>query len=382
MSDNNSDRNAAQSGDAPPAAPQRAAGPETVIRPEVLAMRAYQVADSSGMVKLDAMENPYRLPTELRQALGERLAEVAINRYPVPSYAQLRCALRAGFGVPDGYDVVVGNGSDELIAMLTLVTARPGAVVLSPWPSFVMYEIGARLAGSRFVGVPLRADFTLDAAAMLAAIRAERPALVFIAYPNNPTGNCYETAAIEAIIAAAPGLVVIDEAYQPFALDTWMDRLPEFPNLAVLRTVSKLGMAGLRIGYLSAAAPWLAELEKVRPPYNIGALNEAGAIFALEHLEVFEAQAAALRAARGALARDLSAMPGIEVFPSRANFLLIRVADGPATAAGLRERGVLVRDVGKMHPLLGNCLRLTVSDERENAALLAALRDTQRALGA
>ena len=357
-------------------------GPAGVIRPEVLAMRAYQVADSRGLVKLDAMENPYRLPSELRQALGARLAEVAINRYPVPSYAELRSAIRASFGVPDGYDVVIGNGSDELIAMLTLVTARPGAVVLSPWPSFVMYEMGARLAGSRFVGVPLRADFTLDTEAMLAAIGSERPALVFIAYPNNPTGNCYENGAIEAIIAAAPGLVVIDEAYQPFALDTWMNRLPEFPNLAVLRTVSKLGMAGLRLGYLSAAAPWLAELEKVRPPYNVGSLNEAAAIFALEHLVVFEAQAAELRAARATLARELAAIPGVEVFPSRANFLLIRVADGPATAAGLRKRGVLIRDVGKMHPLLGNCLRLTVSDPQENAALLAALRATQRAAGA
>ena len=357
-------------------------GPAGVIRPEVLAMRAYQVADSRGLVKLDAMENPYRLPSELRQALGARLAEVAINRYPVPSYAELRSAISVSFGVPDGYDVVIGNGSDELIAMLTLVTARPGAVVLSPWPSFVMYEMGARLAGSRFVGVPLRADFTLDTEAMLAAIGSERPALVFIAYPNNPTGNCYENGAIEAIIAAAPGLVVIDEAYQPFALDTWMNRLPEFPNLAVLRTVSKLGMAGLRLGYLSAAAPWLAELEKVRPPYNVGSLNEAAAIFALEHLVVFEAQAAELRAARATLARELAAIPGVEVFPSRANFLLIRVADGPATAAGLRKRGVLIRDVGKMHPLLGNCLRLTVSDPQENAALLAALRATQRAAGA
>ena len=339
-------------------------------------MHAYPVADAQGFVKLDAMENPYRLPEALRRELGERLAAVAINRYPVPSYRQLKELICARLGVPQGYGVVVGNGSDELIAMLSLATARPGAAVLSPWPSFVMYEIGAKLAGSRFVGVELRADFTLDTDAMLAAIRRERPGLIYIAYPNNPTGNCHDSAAIEAILAAAPGLVVIDEAYQPFALDTWMPRLPEFPNLAVLRTVSKLGLAGLRVGYLSAAAPWLAELEKVRPPYNIGSLSEAGAIFALEHLDVFEEQAAALRAARTALAAELAAMPGVAVFPSRANFLLVRVADGPATALGLRERGVLIRDVGRMHPLLRDCLRLTVSDARENATLVAALRET------
>ncbi len=369
--------------DAPVAAPAhaRTATPADVFRPEILAMHAYPVADAHGLVKLDAMENPYRLPEELRAALGERLAQVAINRYPVPSYRALKAAICAQLGVPAGYDVVVGNGSDELIAMLSLATARPGAVVLSPWPSFVMYEIGARLVGSRFVGVALKPDFTLDLAAMLAAIERERPALIYLAYPNNPTGNCHDTAAIEAILAAAPGLVVLDEAYQPFALDTWMPRLPEFPQLAVLRTVSKLGLAGLRVGYLSAAEPWLAELEKVRPPYNIGSLSEAAALFALENLAVFEQQAAQLRAARATLAAELAALPGVELFPSRANFLLVRVADGPATARGLRERGVLIRDVGRMHPLLQNCLRVTVSDAQENATLVAALRETLRASG-
>ncbi|MCD6734247.1 MAG: histidinol-phosphate transaminase [Burkholderiaceae bacterium] len=341
-------------------------------------MQGYRVADAAGLVKLDAMENPYRLPEPLRAELGRRLSDVAINRYPASDYPALRRAIRERFGVPAGYDVLLGNGSDELITLLTLATARPGAVQLSPWPSFVMYELSARFAGSRFVGVPLAADFSLDLPVMLAAIDAHRPAIVWLSWPNNPTGNCFDPAAVERVLEAAPGLVVIDEAYQPFAIDSWLPRLPQYPNLAVLRTVSKLGLAGLRLGYLCAARPWLDELEKLRPPYNVNVLTEAAARFALEHLDVFEEQAARLRADREALARSigelLAGLPGAQVFPSRANFLLVRLPDGPATFERLRARGVLVKDAGRMDPSLRNCLRLTVGTPEENRLLVEALR--------
>ena len=354
--------------------------PAVLLRDEILAMTAYPVPDASGLVKLDAMENPYPLPDPLRAELGRRLADVAINRYPRPDYRELKRAIRERLGVPAGFDVLLGNGSDELITLLTVATARPGAVTLSPWPSFVMYEVSARLAGSRFVGVPLAADFSLDVPAMLAAIAEHRPAIVWLAWPNNPTGNCFDASAVESVLEAAPGLVVIDEAYQPFAIDSWMPRLPQYPNLAVLRTVSKLGLAGLRLGYLAAAAPWLDELEKLRPPYNVNVLTEAAARFALEHLEVFEGQAARLRAARESLAEALRALLAdvafSAVFPSRANFLLVRVPDGPATMARLRARGVLVKDVGRMHASLRNCLRLTVGTDEENRLLVEALRES------
>ena len=359
-------------------APRPAARPEDVVaatvRDDVRAMAGYHVPDAAGFVKLDAMENPYRLPEALQAELGRRLAAVAVNRYPVPSYGPLKAGLCAAFGVPDGHDVVLGNGSDELIAMLATACARPGACVLAPEPGFVMYRMSAQFAGLRHVGVPLAADFSLDLPAMLAALERERPAIVWLAYPNNPTGNLWDDAAIEAIVRAAPGWVVIDEAYQPFASSTWMGRLGAFPNLAVMRTVSKLGLAGLRLGYLAAPAPLLAELEKVRPPYNVNVLTEAAMLFALEHLPVFDAQAAALRADRQRLQEALAALPGVQPFPSEANFVLARVPDAAALAAALRARRVLVKDVSRMHPLLARCLRLTVGTPAENAALLEAMR--------
>ncbi len=344
-----------------------------LIRSEVREMASYHVPASAGLVKLDAMENPYRLPDALRAELGARLADALINRYPVPSYVGLKRAITARLGIPPGHDVLLGNGSDELISMLCVAAARPGAVVLAPVPSFVMYEVSAKLAGCRFVGVPLAPDLSLDRAAMLAAIARHRPALVFLAYPNNPTGNCFDAADIDAIIAAAPGLVVIDEAYHPFALDSWMSKLPSHPRLLVMRTLSKLGLAGLRLGYLSGHARWLAELDKVRPPYNIGVLNEVAAEFALEHLSVFDAQAADIRGERERLFGELAALPGAQPIASRANFLLVRVADSAAVQRQMRELGVLVKDVGKMHPLLANCLRVTVGAADENRAMLAAL---------
>jgi histidinol-phosphate aminotransferase len=353
---------------------------ENVIRPEIRALSAYHVPDSAGMVKLDAMENPYTLPTALREELGKRLADVALNRYPVPSYTALKHAICAKLGVPDGYGVVLGNGSDELIAMLSVACAKPGAKVLAPVPGFVMYAMSARFAGLEFIGVPLKADLTLDLDAMLATIKSERPAITYLAYPNNPTGTLFEVAQVEAIIRAVgdSGLVVLDEAYQPFAQVSFMDRLPEFDNLLVMRTVSKLGLAGIRLGYMSGSAALLAECEKVRPPYNINVLTQACAEFVLEHLEVFDAQAAVLRAERSKLAAALGALPGVQVYPSAANFLLVRLLPGGKSVdtvfANLLERKVLVKNVGKMHVLLENCLRVNVSTAEENALFVEALK--------
>ncbi len=348
--------------------------PADLIRPEILAISSYHVPSAQGLIKLDAMENPYRLPLSLREELGRRLAEALINRYPAPSYSGLKKAIRSKLGVPEGFDVLLGNGSDELITLILVATARPGACVLAPVPSFVMYEMSTRFAGSRFVGVPLASDFSLDLPAMLSAIDQHQPAVVFLAYPNNPTGNCFSSEAIEAILQRAPGLVVLDEAYQPFALDTWMPALARWPNLVVMRTLSKLGLAGLRLGYMAAATHWITEFDKVRPPYNVGVLNEIAAEFALDHLDVLDAQAAQLRQARASLAKALRMLPVLQVFDSRANFILVRVVDGAGTHARLRECGILVKDVGRMHPLLENCLRLTVGTPAENTALLDALR--------
>jgi histidinol-phosphate aminotransferase len=353
---------------------------ENVIRPDVRELAAYHVPDSAGFVKLDAMENPYTLPEALRTALGRRLADVAMNRYPVPSYSVLKAKICDKLGVPAGFDVVLGNGSDELISMMSIACARPGAKVLAPLPGFVMYAMSAQFSGLEFVGVPLKPDFTLDKGAMLAAIAQHRPAITYLAYPNNPTGTLFDADAIVEIIRAVgdSGVVVVDEAYQPFAQASFMPRLAEFANLIVMRTVSKLGLAGIRLGYMSGNGALLAEFEKVRPPYNINVLTQAAAEFVLEHVDVLDAQAAALRVERTKLAAALAGLPGVEVFPSAANFLLIRIKTENTNAnkvfSALLDHKVLIKNVGKMHTLLENCLRVTVSTPEENKIFLDALK--------
>ena len=344
-----------------------------LVREDIRAMSAYPVPSSAGMVKLDAMENPHSLPEPLRAAIGAAVAGASINRYPDPTAPGLRARLREAMAIPDGAGMILGNGSDEIIHIVVQALAREGAVVLAPEPTFVMYKVDALLARVRYVGVPLRADFSLDVEAMLAAIAEHRPAVVFLAYPNNPSGNLFDTAAMERILRASPGLVVVDEAYHAFARETFLSRLGEFPNLMVMRTVSKLGLAGIRLGYAAAAAAWIHEFDKVRPPYNVGVLTQAVGETLLAHHEVLQGQADDIVAERGRLAAALAAMPGVTVFPSDANFLLARLPDAPAAMAGLKARGVLVKNLHGGHPLLHNCLRFTVGTADENRRLLEAL---------
>jgi histidinol-phosphate aminotransferase len=222
----------------------------TRIRQDVQSMHAYAIQDARGLVKLDAMENPHRLPPELRRALGERLAEVELNRYPGDRVNDLRRALAAHAALPEGFDLMLGNGSDELISLLAMACDVPGASILAPLPGFVMYGMSAQLQGLKFIGVDLTPDFELDERAMLAAIERHQPSIVYLAYPNNPTANLWDDAVIEKIIEAAPGLVVIDEAYQPFSSRSYIDRLPRHRHVLLMRTLSKFGLAGVRIGYL------------------------------------------------------------------------------------------------------------------------------------
>ncbi|MFP4063389.1 MAG: pyridoxal phosphate-dependent aminotransferase [Halochromatium sp.] len=397
---------------------------ETLIRPDIQALKAYHVPDATGLIKLDAMENPYRWPEALRDDWLAALREAELNRYPDPSARALQAALREAMSIPPDMGLLLGNGSDELIQMLALAVAAPGRpgrsaradadkargetpgetlgdaldealgepfsrasktapsrpTLLSLDPGFVMYRMIARFAGLEYAGVALNgSDFSLDLDATLAAIERHRPLLTFIAYPNNPTGNLFDPAAIERIIAASPGLVIVDEAYAPFTDASFLPRLGDWPNLLVMRTVSKMGLAGLRLGYLAGPAEWIEQLDKVRLPYNINVLSQASATFALRHRAVFDTQTATIRAERGRLASALAELDAgrgrLQPFPSDANFILVRAQRGRAGALfdGLRERGILIKNLDGAHPLLADCLRITVGTPDENAALIDAL---------
>ncbi|MES2509644.1 MAG: histidinol-phosphate transaminase [Pseudomonadota bacterium] len=347
-----------------------------LIRQDVQSMHAYAIQESAGMVKLDAMENPHRLSAALQAHLGQRLGALALNRYPDGRVNDLRKALADYAHMPEGFDIMLGNGSDELISLLAMACDVEGGAILAPLPGFVMYGMSAQLQGLKFIGVPLTADFELDEEAMLAAIKAHQPSIIYIAYPNNPTANLWDDAVIENIIAAAPGLVVFDEAYQPFSSKSYIDRIARHSHVLLMRTMSKFGLAGVRIGYMIGPKALIAEIDKVRPPYNISVLNYECALFALEHEAEFALQAKDLVAQRAQLLGELDGLTGVKTWKSDANMILVRVPDAGKTFEGMKAQKVLVKNVSKMHPLLANCLRLTVGTADENAQMLAALKES------
>ena len=350
---------------------------EQWVRPEIRALAAYHVPDPGNLIKLDAMENPYRLPQDLVEGWLDALRQVDMNRYPDPGATVIKERLRRVMRIPDGQEIILGNGSDELIQILAMAVGGEGRVVMAPEPGFAMYRMIATFVGMQYVGVPLPAeDFSLDLEAMLAAIEQHQPALIFLAYPNNPTGNLWSRAHIEKIVEAAPGLVVVDEAYAPFASDSFLSDLGRWDNLLVMRTVSKMGLAGLRLGYLCGPQAWLEQFEKIRLPYNINILTQASAAFALDHHDVFDEQARRIREERAALDDALRAIGGLAVYPSQANFILFRTPAGRATAIfeALKARGVLIKNLSGQGGVLADCLRVTVGTPEENAQFIAALQ--------
>jgi histidinol-phosphate aminotransferase len=347
---------------------------DATVREDVRALSHYPVASAPGWIKLDAMENPHPLPAELAAAMGDAVARVPINRYPDGEARAVKDALRTTLRLPADIGLMLGNGSDELIQILTAAVAGPDAGVLAPEPSFVMYRRNAMMAQARFTGVALRRDFSLDADAMLEAIARERPALVWLACPNNPTGNLFDAADVERVVRAAPGVVAIDEAYYAYADATWLHRVLEFANLIVVRTVSKIGMAGLRLGYAVAHPDWIVQFDKLRPPYNINSLTQAALPVLLAHGNAFALQAATIRGERARLAAALAKLPQVRVFATQTNFVLARVPDANAWFATLRDARILVKNLDGWHPLLANCLRITVGTAAENDALIDALR--------
>lgn len=330
---------------------------------------AYHVPRPPRLVaKLDANELPYGLPPELRAKLGAALAEVPLERYPDPQAARLRAILAHQLGVAGG-QLVFGNGSDELIALLC--SAFPGPI-LTPTPSFVYYRIAAIARGLPLVEVPLTPELELDEAAVEAAIALHRPSVVFLALPNNPTGTLWRMAFALELAARHPSTVIVsDEAYVAYAGVSNLPALAAHPNLVVMRTLSKIGLAGLRVGFTISAPAIAAVLEKVRPPYNLSSLDQRAAELVLEDGAAWcAARAAEVVEERSRLAIALAAF-GLHVFPSRANLLLVRFPDAAATYAKLAAAGISVRSFGSTGPL-ANCLRITVGTAAETAALLRA----------
>jgi histidinol-phosphate aminotransferase len=353
-----------------------AKSPEQLLRDDIRALSAYHVSERTGLLMLDAMENPHPLPETLQAEIAQLVSRAAINRYPDPRAVLLKGRLRDAMEIPSGAEIMLGNGSDELIQIIALAVAKPGASLLSVEPSFVMFRMIAICSGLRYAGVQLNLDFTLDVEAVIAAINQYQPAVIFIAYPNNPTGNLFDREGIRRIIKAALGLVVIDEAYHIFAQESFMPLLAELPNLLVMRTLSKLGMAGLRLGFLAGRGEWLMQLEKLRLPYNVNLLTQIVAEKLLQHMDVLREQAREIKSQREKLYSELSKLPGVRAYRSDANFILFRVTRADEVFKGLIQRGVLIKNLNRSHSLLENCLRVTVGTAQQNQQFIQALKQS------
>ncbi len=322
------------------------------------------------MVKLDAMENPFPLPEKLRAAWTKQLGETDVNRYPDAEMMGLRSKIAALDNLKPE-NVLIGNGSDEIIQML-LMAAETGPCLV-PEPTFVMYGLISRWLKRPVTSIPLDQHFNLNADKWLQIAAREKAAIAFLACPNNPTGNMWPLEEIRRIAGHFRGLIVIDEAYLPFADQTHTSLIA--PNVVVLRTFSKLGWAGLRFGYLLGDANTISELNKVRLPYNINSLTQTAADFLLDHMSDFNKQAATIRKERERVAVELTKMEDIEVFPSQANFLLIRLNQATQVFEALKAKNILIKNMDASHTLLKNCLRVTIGTKEENNIFLAAMKE-------
>jgi histidinol-phosphate aminotransferase len=345
---------------------------QEMIKSAVTRLQAYDPDKRPGPVKLDANEHPYALPPSVQAAVLRALAEIAINRYPDPEAEGLRHALARRLGVaPDM--LLLGNGSDELVQMVLVACGTPGAAVLTPAPTFSMYRIGAQMLDQRAVEVALTPTWELDLPRMLAAMAQEQPRVTVLATPNNPTANCFDDDVVHQLIEAAPGVIVIDEAYHEFSGRTVLPLLKTYPHLIVFRTLSKVGMAGLRVGVLVGNPEVVRELNKARLPYNLNAYSQVAAEVVLQHWGMISPEFQTIIRERERLRERLGRIPRVTVFPSHANFLLVRVAAGAATVwQGLGEEGILVRRFPES-PALQDCLRITVGTPAENELLISSV---------
>jgi histidinol-phosphate aminotransferase len=342
----------------------------TFIRPQVRKLAAYHVDETSVRIKLDAMENPFPLPDAVRREIAAVVRDTRINLYPDPSAKKLKKAIASMWRMrPE--QMILGNGSDELIQAIILAFGGP---VLVPVPTFAMYEITSRALAQNVVAVPLGSDFDLDADLMLKKAKERKAKTIFLACPNNPTGNRFSDKEVRKVLEHADAAVVIDEAYYSFSGKTWLPLLKKYPNMIVLRTLSKIGFAGLRIGVLTASQNVIDELNKIRLPYNINSLSQEVAITALGHQDVIERQISLLISERERLYNALSKLPGVTAYPSETNFIMIRTAADASVIHGkLKKAGILIKNLNKPGALK-NCVRVTIGTPEENKEFLRRLK--------
>jgi len=345
------------------------------VKPAVRALQAYTLAARRAPVKVNQNENPFELPEAVKKRVLERAMERPWGRYPDFDPRELTTALARYAGWrPDG--VLAGNGSNELIEALLLVTVGPGTRLVIPEPTFTLYALLASILGGAAVRVPLGPELEYDAEALARARRENEAALTIVCSPNNPTGGVLALDHVERLCAEGDGLVVVDEAYHEFAGQSAVPLLADHDNLVVLRTFSKaMALAGLRVGYLLASPEIVREVDKARLPYNVNFFSQMAALAALEDASALAANVARLVRLREGLLAELQKVSGVRAYPSRANFILFALAgrEPREVFESLYAAGVLVRDVSA-YPRLGRCLRVSVGSEEENATFLAALR--------
>jgi histidinol-phosphate aminotransferase len=342
------------------------------LRSDIQEIQAYHVPKLQNMIKLDAMESPFLVPEDLIEPYLDYLVEAQLSRYPDAGAEELHQTLRDLMDIPEDLDILLGNGSDELIQLLALA-CDTGDTILSVEPSFVMYQMIAKFTRLNYKGVMLDKNFEINLDETLAAIEKIQPKLIFIAYPNNPTGNAFDRGAIKKIIEASDALIVVDEAYYAYARNSFLSEISSYPNMVLLRTVSKIGFAGLRLGLLIGNPETIHHLNKLRLPYNINTLTQVSANFLLKEKDRIAENAQVIIDQRERLFGELKAIQALTVYPSDANFLLVKTPDANALFGFLKDNGLLIKNFAT-HPHLANCVRVTVSTATENNVLLEQLK--------
>jgi len=340
------------------------------IRKDIQSLNAYHVPEPIECLKLDAMESPFSPNQDFEKEFLQHLSKVDINRYPEPSAREVIKSLRSLMNIDENHGVLLGNGSDELIQLIALA-CNEGDTILSFSPSFVMYEMIAKFSRLNYIDSPL-IDFDIDLENTLQLIKETQPKLIFIAYPNNPTGNLFDKNKIKAIIESTDALVVIDEAYYAYSRDSFLDDLSNYENILLLRTVSKIGFAGARLGLMIGASELIEEFNKIRLPYNINSLTQSAATFLLEKKQYLLEKAKEIIKERERVYQYLLNRSEVDVYPSDANFLLLKVADANHLFQFLIDNNILIKNLSNAKNL-DNFLRVTIGYENENDAFMSAL---------